>query len=58
MRVDGAWIVLSKTTCIKSTDPNKNGLADPLAEELASVFSLPAQEGGYSRLSIPTWLGM
>jgi hypothetical protein len=50
MRVDGVWMVLSKTTCIKSTDPTKNGLADTLVDELASVFSLSAQEQGYSGL--------
>jgi hypothetical protein len=50
MRVDGVWIVLSKTTCIESTDPTKNGPADTLVDELASVFSLSAQEQGYSGL--------
>jgi FdhE protein len=45
-------------TYIKSIDLTKNGLADPLVDELASVpLSLWAQEHGYAKLQ-PNLLGM
>jgi FdhE protein len=45
-------------TYIKSVDLAKNGLADPLADELASVpLDLWAQEHGYAKLR-PNLLGM
>jgi len=45
-------------TYIKSIDLTKNGLADPIVDELASVpFSLWAQEHGYAKL-YPNLLGM
>ena len=45
-------------TYIKSIDLTKNGLADPLVDELASVpLSLWAQEHGYTKL-YPNLLGM
>jgi len=45
-------------TYIKSIDLTKNGLADPLVDELASVpLSLWAQEHGYAKLH-PNLLGM
>jgi FdhE protein len=45
-------------TYIKSVDLTKNGLADPLVDELASVpLNLWAQERGYSKLR-PNLLGM
>jgi FdhE protein len=45
-------------TYIKSIDLTKNGLADPLVDELASVpLSLWAQENGYVKLH-PNLLGM
>jgi formate dehydrogenase accessory protein FdhE len=45
-------------TYIKSVDLTKNGLADPIVDELASVpFSLWAQEHGYAKL-YPNLLGM
>jgi FdhE protein len=43
---------------IKSTDLTKNGLADPLVDELASVpLDLWAQERGYEKI-LPNLLGM
>ena len=45
-------------TYIKSIDLTKNGLADPLVDELASIpLSLWAQEHGYAKL-YPNLLGM
>jgi len=45
-------------TYIKSIDLTKNGLADPLVDELASVpLNLWAQEHGYAKLH-PNLLGM
>jgi FdhE protein len=45
-------------TYIKSIDLTKNGLADPLVDELASIpLNLWAQERGYARLH-PNLLGM
>ena len=45
-------------TYIKSIDMTKNGLAEPLVDELASVpLSLWAEERGYSKL-YPNLLGM
>ena len=45
-------------TYIKSIDLTKNGLADPLVDELASVpLNLWAQEHGYTKL-YPNLLGM
>jgi FdhE protein len=43
---------------IKSVDLTKNGLADPLVDELASVpLDLWAQEHGYAKLH-PNLLGL
>ena len=45
-------------TYIKSVDLSKNGLADPLVDELAAVpLDLWAQEHGYTKLH-PNLLGM
>jgi formate dehydrogenase maturation protein FdhE len=45
-------------TYSKSIDLSKNGLADPLVDELASVpLDLWAQERGYAKLR-PNLLGM
>jgi FdhE protein len=55
IRVEGCD---SCRTYIKSIDLTKNGLADPLVDELASVpLDLWAQERGYSKLR-PNLLGM